>query len=116
MGYAKQLETFGKEIAVHPAVSFQIAELLTLIQAGTLPASDCLARRDRGEPHMVQAAMAKWLGPKASADAIHACIMLHGWVGYSQDLPLEQRLRDMIGLEIGDETPEIMKGIIASNR
>ncbi len=111
--YAKQRETFGKPIAMHQAVSFQIAEHLTLIQAARLLAYDCLARRDRGEPHTMQAAMAKWLGPKASVDAIHACIILHGWVGYSQDLPFEQRLRDVIGLEIGDGTPEIMKGIIA---
>jgi cyclohexanecarboxyl-CoA dehydrogenase len=57
--------------------------------------------------------MAKWMGPKVAADAIHACIILHGWVGYDQDLPLEQRLRDVIGLEIGDGTPEIMKGVVA---
>ena len=111
--YAKQRQTFGKPIAMHQAVSFQIAEHLTLIQAARLLAYDCLARRDRGEAHTMQAAMAKWLGPKAAADAIHACIILHGWVGYSQDLPFEQRLRDVIGLEIGDGTPEIMKGIIA---
>jgi cyclohexanecarboxyl-CoA dehydrogenase len=38
---------------------------------------------------------------------------MHGWVGYSSDLPFEQRLRDVIGLEIGDGTPEIMKAIVA---
>ena len=57
--------------------------------------------------------MAKWLGPKAAADAIHACIILNGWMGYDGDLSHEQRLRDVIGLEIGDGTPEIMKGVIA---
>jgi len=29
------------------------------------------------------------------------------------DAPLEQRWRDVVGLEIGDGTPEIMKGIVA---
>lgn len=57
--------------------------------------------------------MAKWLGPKYAAEAIHACLLLHGWAGYGTDLPFDQRLRDVIGLEIGDGTPEIMKGIIA---
>ena len=57
--------------------------------------------------------MAKWLGPKAAAEAIHCCLILHGWTGYDQDLPYEQRLRDVIGLEIGDGTPEIMKSVIA---
>lgn len=72
-----------------------------------------LALRDRARPHTKKAAMAKWLGPKAAAEAIHAGIVLHGWTGYDQDLPREQRLRDVIGLEIGDGTPEIIKAIIA---
>ncbi|HUY27774.1 MAG TPA: acyl-CoA dehydrogenase family protein [Candidatus Binataceae bacterium] len=111
--YAKQRHTFGRPIAKHEGVAFQIAEHLTMISAARLLAYQCLTLRDRGEPHTKEAAMAKWLGPKAAAEAIHACIVLHGWIGYSQDLPFEQRLRDVIGLEIGDGTPEIMKSIIA---
>jgi len=111
--YAKQRHTFGRPIAKHEGVSFQIAEHLTMISAARLLAYQCLVLRDRGEPHTKEAAMAKWLGPKAAAEAIHACIVLHGWIGYSQELPFEQRLRDVIGLEIGDGTPEIMKAIIA---
>ena len=111
--YAKQRHTFGKPIAKHEGVSFQIAEHLTMLSAARLLAYQCLALRDRGQPHTKEAAMAKWLGPKASAEAIHSCILLHGWMGYDQELPHEQRLRDVIGLEIGDGTPEIMKAIIA---
>ncbi len=111
--YVKQRTTFGKPLAARQGVAFQIAEHLTMLQAARFLAYDCLARRDRGEPHTKEAAMAKWLGPKAAAEAIHACMILHGWMGYDQDLPHEQRLRDVIGLEIGDGTPEIMKGIIA---
>jgi cyclohexanecarboxyl-CoA dehydrogenase len=111
--YAKQRHTFGKPIAKHEGVSFQIAEHLTMLSAARLLAYQCLALRDAGLPHTKEAAMAKWLGPKAAAEAIHASILLHGWIGYDQDLPHEQRLRDVIGLEIGDGTPEIMKAIIA---
>jgi cyclohexanecarboxyl-CoA dehydrogenase len=111
--YAKRRHTFGKPIAKYEGVSFQIAEHLTMIRAARMLAYDCLVRGDRGEPHTREAAMAKWLGPKAAAEAIHACIILHGWIGYDQELPHEQRLRDVIGLEIGDGTPEIMKSVIA---
>ncbi len=111
--YAKQRRTFGRSLAQHQSVSFQIAEHLTHVAAARLLAYDCLARRDRGEPHTREAAMAKWLGPKVAVEAIHACILLHGWIGYDQDLPHEQRLRDVMGLEIGDGTPEIMKAVIA---
>ena len=113
VAYAKQRHTFGKPLAKHEGVSFQIAEHLTLVSAARLLAYQCLALRDRGEPHTREAAMAKWLGPKVATEAIHASLLLHGWMGYDQDLPHEQRLRDVIGLEIGDGTPEIMKGVIA---
>jgi len=111
--YAKQRHTFGKPIAKHEGVSFQIAEHLTTVAAARLLAYQCLALRDQGKPHTKEAAMAKWFGPKVCAEALHSCILLHGWMGYDQDLPHEQRLRDVIGLEIGDGTPEIMKAIIA---
>ena len=57
--------------------------------------------------------MAKYLGPKVSTEALRACIVLNGWMGYDNRLPHAQRLRDVLGLEIGDGTPEIMKGVIA---
>lgn len=113
IAYVKERHAFGRPLAKHEGVSFQIAEHLTLIAAARLLAYQCLWLRDRGQPHTKEAAMAKWFGPKVSVDAIHACIILHGHYGYSMDLPFEQRLRDVIGLEIGDGTPEIMKGIIA---
>ena len=56
--------------------------------------------------------MAKWLGPKVAAEAIHACLILHGHYGYNMDSPLEQRWRDVVGFQIGDGTPEIIKGIV----
>lgn len=111
--YAKQRETFGKPIARHEGVAFQIAEHLALLHASRLVGYETLALADRGQRHTSEAAMAKWLGPKQAAEAIHACILLHGWSGYGTDLPFEQRLRDVIGLEIGDGTPEIMKAVIA---
>lgn len=111
--YTKRRHTFGRPLAKNEGVSFQIAEHLTILHAARMLAYECLARRDRGEPHTKEAAMAKWLGPKAAVEAIHCCIILHGWMGYDQDLPYEQRLRDVMGLEIGDGTPEIMKLIIA---
>lgn len=111
--YAKQRKTFGKALAAHEGVAFQVAEHRALLHASRLVAYEALALADAGKGHTAEAAMAKWLGPKHAAEAIHACLLLHGWSGYGTDLPFEQRLRDVIGLEIGDGTPEIMKAIIA---
>ena len=111
--YTKQREAFGRPLARFEGVSFQIAESTTLLEAARLLAYRCLSLRDRGLPHAKEAAMAKWLGPKVSAEAVHTCLILHGHYGYNQDTHFDQRWRDIVGLEIGDGTPEIMKGVIA---
>lgn len=111
--YVKGRRAFGRSLASFEGISFQLAEHLTLVEAARLLCYEALWLKDQGRPHTKEAAMAKWLAPKVSADAIHACIILHGHYGYNKDSPLEQRLRDVIGLEIGDGTPEIMKLVIA---
>jgi len=113
MAYAKERTTFGKPLAKHEGVAFPIAEHLALLHATRLLAYEALARADAGLPHTSEAAMAKWLGPKQAADAIHSCLLFHGWTGYGNDLPFAQRHRDIIGFEIGDGTAEIMKAIVA---
>ena len=57
--------------------------------------------------------MCKWWGPQVAFNAVHDCLLLHGHIGYSEDYPLEQRLRDCLGLEFTDGTAEVMKTIIA---
>lgn len=113
IAYTKGRIVFGKPLATFEGVAFQVAEHLSLLEAARLVSYKCLWLKDQGRKHTTEAAMAKWMGPKFSAEAIHACIILHGHYGYSMDAPLEQRWRDVLGLEIGDGTPEIMKGIVA---
>ena len=53
--------------------------------------------------------MCKWWCPQLAANIIHDCLLLHGHIGYTDELPLEQRLRDIIGFEYTDGTAEINK-------
>mgnify|MGYP002131280141 CR=1 FL=1 len=62
-----------------------------------------------------EAGMAKWWGPKLAYDAIHQCLLCYGHGGYDRGL-MEQRLRDVLGFQIGDGTAQIMKTIIARVR
>ena len=53
---------------------------------------------------------------RAGACAPRCCInalLLHGHLGFRLDLPHQQRMRDVIGLEIGDGTAQIMKTLVA---
>jgi cyclohexanecarboxyl-CoA dehydrogenase len=113
IAYVKGREAFGRPLAKFEGVSFPIAEHATLLEAARWLCYRGLWLRDQGLPHAKEAAMAKWWGPKVAVDAIHDCLLLHGHYGYTQDLPLEQRLRDVIGLEIGDGTAQVSKIVIA---
>lgn len=57
--------------------------------------------------------MVKWLGPEYAFDALKDCIILHGHVGWSDEMPLQALLRDVSGYFIGDGTPQIQKLLIA---
>lgn len=113
MAYVKERRTFGRALATYEGVSFPIAEAATHIDACRWLSYRALWLADRGEPYTKESAMVKWWGPKLSVDTIHKCLLLHGHYGYTDELPFEQRLRDVMGLEIGDGTAEIMKVVIA---
>lgn len=56
--------------------------------------------------------MVKWMGPRFSVNAIRDCLLLHGHYAYTQEFPLEQRLRDVMGVEIADGTSQVCKIVI----
>jgi cyclohexanecarboxyl-CoA dehydrogenase len=113
MGYVKERRAFARPLATYEGVSFPIAEAATHIDACRWLSYRALWLADRGEPYTKESAMVKWWGPKLSVETIHKCLLLHGHYGYTDELPFEQRLRDVIGLEIGDGTAEIMKVVVA---
>jgi cyclohexanecarboxyl-CoA dehydrogenase len=114
--YVKERHTFGAPLAQYQGVSFPLVEAETLISATRQLSYHALELREAGKPHTAEAAMVKWLGPKTSFDAIHQCLLTFGHYGWSMDLPHQQRLRDVMGLEIGDGTAQIMKLIVARER
>ena len=113
MAYVRERATFGKPLARYEGITFPIAEAATQLEAARLFSYRALWLADRGQPHTKEAAMVKWWAPKIARETIHQCLLLHGHYGYTDELPFEQRLRDVIGLEIGDGSAEIMKIIVA---
>lgn len=111
--FVTEREAFGLPIAKFQGVTEPLAEAETTLQAAKLLCYKTLWLRDQGIPHTKEAAMCKWWAPKVAFDVIHQCLLLHGHGGYSKDLPHQQRLRDVLGLQIGDGTAQIQKMIIA---
>ena len=114
--YIQERQAFGAPLSRNQGVTFPLAEGDTMIAAARQLCLHTLRLKDAGLPHTAEAAMCKWLGPKTAVDVIHQCLLTHGHHGWSLDLPHQQRLRDVMGLEIGDGTAQIMKMIIARER
>ncbi len=114
--YAKEREAFGRPIAQFQGVTFPLVEGESQIAAVRQLCFHALQLRDAGLPHTSEAAMCKWMGPKNAFDVIHQCLLTFGHYGWSKDLPHQQRMRDVMGLEIGDGTAGIMKSIIAREK
>jgi cyclohexanecarboxyl-CoA dehydrogenase len=114
--YIQEREAFGKPLAAYQGVTFPLAEAETMIEAARLLCYKTLWLRDQGKPHTSEAAMVKWWAPKLAFDVIHQCLLAHGHSGYSKDMAHQQRLRDVLGLQIGDGTAQIQKMVIARER
>jgi len=113
MGYVKERQAFGRSLATFEGVSFPIAEAATHIDACRWLCYRALWLADHGQRHTKESAMTKWWAPRLAVDTIHQCLLFHGHYGYTDELPFEQRMRDVIGLEIGDGAAEVMKMVVA---
>lgn len=111
--WVKSRKAFGQEIARFQGVSFPLAEHATHLEAGRWLCYRALSLIDAGCSANREAAMCKWWLPQVATQAIQDCIVLHGQMGYSDEMPLSQMLLDVMGLQIGDGTPQIQKLIIA---
>ena len=114
--YVGTRQAFDQPLSKNQGVSFPLAEAETLLTAARLLCYQTLWLKDAGLPHTSQAAMSKWWAPKTAYDVINQCLLLHGQYGYRTELPIEQRMRDVLGLQIGDGTAQIMKLVIARQR
>lgn len=111
--YVGERRAFGKSLNSFEGVSFPLVDALTQMRAARLMCYEGLWRRDNGLPHTKEAAMVKAWVPALCSDIIHQCLVLNGQFAYTQELPIEQRLRDVIGYELGDGAANIQKMIVA---
>lgn len=113
--YVAQREAFGKPLSAFQGVSHPLADFDTQVQAARLLCLQALWLKDHSLPHSAEAAMCKWWAPKLAYDVVHQCLLSFGHGGYDRGV-MEQRLRDILGFQIGDGTAQIMKTIVARTR
>ena len=111
--YAQQRSTFGKPIAEHQGIAFQLAEMATKVEAAHLMMVNAARLKDSGQRNDLEAGMAKFLASEFCSEVTQASFRIHGGYGYSTEYEIERLMRDAPFLLIGEGTSEIQKMIIS---
>jgi cyclohexanecarboxyl-CoA dehydrogenase len=114
VSYSRKRFAFGRPLAGFQAISGKIAEDVTLVEAGRWLCYRALWLKEQNLPHTKESAMCKWWCTKVACDIIKNALLIHGHTGYSDDLPLERMLRDLLAFRIIGGADQLMKLIIAN--
>ena len=113
LNYAAEREQFGQQIAKFQGVSFQIADMITEIDAADLLTLNAAWRLDQGLPANREIASAKVYASEMLARVTDAALQIYGGMGLMSDYPIERFWRDARVERIWDGTSEIQRHIIS---
>ena len=113
LSYAAEREQFGRKIGKFQGVSFQLADMITEIDAADLLTLAAADRLDKALPSNREIASAKLYASEMLARVTDAAIQIHGGMGLMSDYPLERFWRDARVERIWDGTSEIQRHIIS---
>lgn len=113
LAYAKEREAFGGPIFKLQAVQFRLAEMATDLEAARNMVLSAAAMKDRGEPCLKEACMAKLFCAQAAERVTSEAIQVLGGYGYLADYEIERLYRDQKVCQIYEGTNDIQKLIIA---
>ena len=113
LDYAAGRSQFGQPIAKFQGVSFQIADMITEIDAADWLTLAAAWRLDQGMPANREIASAKLYATEMLARVTDATLQIHGGMGLMDDLPIERFWRDARVERIWDGTSEIQRHIIS---
>lgn len=106
--YAGVRKQFGRAIGGFQLIQSDLAEIETAVVSSRLLCYNALAALDRGERANGLSAMAKRYAVDACDRAIALAMRIHGAMGLSRELGLEELARDVRTLTIPDGTPGIL--------
>jgi acyl-CoA dehydrogenase len=113
LAYAAQRRQFGQVIGKFQGVSFQLADMVTDIEAAEHLALAAAWRLDQGLPANREISQAKLFASEMLARVADQALQIHGGMGLMADLPLERIWRDARVERIWDGTSEIQRHIIS---
>jgi len=112
--HASSRQAFGRPIKEFQAVSHQLAEMATRLEAARALVYDAAEAYDRGDEHVARrSAMAKLFATETAQQVIDVAIQVHGAVALEQGHLLEHLYREVRAPRIYEGTSEIQREIIA---
>ena len=111
--YAAERKQFGQQIGKFQGVSFQLADMITEIDAAEWLTLSAAWRLDEGLPANREIASAKLYASEMLAKVTDASLQIFGGMGLMNDLPIERFWRDARVERIWDGTSEIQRHIIS---
>ena len=111
--YAAERAQFGQPIGKFQGIGFQIADMITEIDAADWLTLAAAWRLDQGLPANREIASAKLYASEMLARVTDASLQIYGGMGLMDDLPIERFWRDARVERIWDGTSEIQRHIIS---
>lgn len=113
LSYAAERKQFGQQIGKFQGVGFQIADMITQIDAAELLTLNAAWRLDQGLPANREIASAKVHATEMLAMVTDTTLQIYGGMGLMDDFPIERFWRDARVERIWDGTSEIQRHIIS---
>jgi len=113
LNYAADRKQFGQQIGKFQGVSFQIADMITEIDAAGWLTLAAAWRLDQGLPANREIASAKLYASEMLARVTDTTLQVFGGMGLMDDFPIERFWRDARVERIWDGTSEIQRHIIS---
>ena len=111
--YARTRTTFGVKIGEHQAVQILLADSALDIYSAETMLMDCALRLEAGEAAIAETSMVKLHCTEAANRVFDRCIQVHGAMGLTNELRLEEGYRFTRSMRIPDGTSEIQRRTIA---
>ena len=113
LNYSAERKQFGQAIGKFQGVGFQIADMITEIDAADWLTLAAAWRLDQGLPSNREIASAKLYASEALARVTDTTLQIFGGMGLMDDFPIERFWRDARVERIWDGTSEIQRHIIS---
>jgi alkylation response protein AidB-like acyl-CoA dehydrogenase len=114
--YAATRETFGKKLAEHEIIAFQIADMRVQIEASKLLTYRAAVRSEiPGVRISREASMAKVYATEACNAIAARAVQIFGGYGYSREYAVERYYRDARVTTIYEGTSEIQRMVVSKN-